>query len=306
MEESKRVPANYDDNDIKLGIVHDNPISDFFNKVGVVSPKVLDKDEERKLIVEAQQGDLKARNKLVNYNLKLVIKVAKYYQHVSNIAFEDLIQEGTLGLIHSIEKFQVNRGNRLSTYATYWIKQNIIRYIQQQGRTVRIPTRYNELISKYHKAEEVMSFDLGRQPRPEEFAAYLDLSVDKIYDLLQKTQGSSSLDVVTNNEGEDSNLALEEVIKDPSVDIMEQVNENDQLSSIMASLDVLTPSERYVFLKLHTRTSNNWVYKKQLAQDLGLSNSAKVTQLDKHAVKKIQKQLHLIKKKKRKKRTKSK
>lgn len=72
MEESKRVPANYDDNDTKLGIVHDNPISDFFNKVGVVSPKVLDKDEERKLIVEAQQGDLKARNKLVNYNLKLM------------------------------------------------------------------------------------------------------------------------------------------------------------------------------------------------------------------------------------------
>ena len=300
MKENSRVPANYDDNSIKPGILHDNSISDFFNKVGVISPRVLNKDEERELITKAQKGDLEARNTLVNYNIKLVIKVAKYYQHVSNISFEDLIQEGTLGLIHSIEKFQVDRGNRLSTYATYWIKQNIIRYIQQQGRAVRIPTRYNELISKYHKAEEVMSFDLGREPKPEEFAAYLDLSVDKIYDLLQKTQGSSSLDVVSNNEGEDSSLALEEVIKDPSIDIEQQVNENAQLSSIINSLDILTPEERYVFLKLHTRTSNDWVYKKQLAEDLGLTNSAKVTQLDKHAIKKIQKRLHLIKKKKHK------
>lgn len=303
MDQKAKVPADYDDNSFET-TVHDNILSDFFNKVGKVSPRVLDKDTERELIIKARQGDQIARDTLIKYNLKLVIKVAKYYQNVSNISFEDLIQEGTLGLIHSIEKFQVDRGNRLSTYATYWIKQNIIRYIQQQGRTVRIPTRYNELISKYHKAEETMSFDLGREPRPEEFAAYLNLSIDKIYDLLQKTQGSSSLDVAVNNGGEDSKLSLEEVIKDPNIDILQSVNEHDQLESIIKSLNILTPEERYVFLKLNTRTNNNWVYKKQLAEELGLSNSAKVTQLDKRAIKKLQKHLHLAKKKKRRKKVK--
>lgn len=273
--------------------VHDNILSDFFNKVGKASPKILDKTTEQKLIIQAQDGDINARDTLIEYNLKLVIKVAKYYQHVSNIGFEDLIQEGTLGLIHSIEKFQVDRGNRLSTYATYWIKQNIIRYIQQQGRTIRIPTRYNELISKYHKAEETLAFDLGREPRPEEFAAYLDLSLDKIYDLLQKTQGNSSLDVPASSDSDGSKLSLEEVIKDPSVDIAQKVNEDDQLASITNNLGVLTPEERYVFLKLNMRTSNNWIYKKQLATDLGLNNSAKVTQLDHRAIKKLRKQLHL-------------
>lgn len=290
-------------NDDKLNTtkVHDNILSDFFNKVGEASPKILDKQTEKDLIIKAQNGDIEARDTLIEYNLKLVIKVAKYYQHVSNINFEDLIQEGTLGLIHSIEKFQVDRGNRLSTYATYWIKQNIIRYIQQQGRTIRIPTRYNELISKYHKAEETLSFDLGREPRPEEFAAYLNLSIDKIYDLLQKTQSSSSLDVPTNSDGDGAKLSLEEVISDPSVNIAQEVNEDDQLASIVNSLGILTPEERYVFLKLNMRTSNNWVYKKQLATDLGLSNSAKITKLDKQAIKKLRKQLHLNKRRSAKK-----
>lgn len=169
---------------------------------------ILTKDEEFSLLRKAQAGDLEAKNKLVVSNLRLVVSIAKSYS-VKGMNLIDLISEGNIGLINSIEKFDISMGNRFSTYAVWWIKQSINKAIITKGREIRIPSYKYEMIGKLNKFAVKSLMENGSYPSNETIAANLDLSPEKVEKLLVEFQDMLSLNA---NIGED--IFLGDTIKD--------------------------------------------------------------------------------------------
>ena len=153
------------------------------------------------------------KNKFVQHNLKLVIAIAKDYRNMG-IAFQDLIQEGNLGLIRAVEKFDYRRGHKFSTYALWWIRQALIRAIQNQSRTIRIPSHMHDTLLKYYRTYNALSKRLGREPKTSELAKDLSLSVEQTERLQKMTREPVSLE--TQVKGTDSKL-LKDFVKDPGM-----------------------------------------------------------------------------------------
>jgi len=150
--------------------------------------------QEKHLARCVEKGDKRAREVLVNANLRLVTSIAKKYQN-RGIAMEDLIQEGTLGLIHAVDKFDYRRGFRFSTYATHWIRQALGRAVENQGRTIRLPSHAIESLGKIKRTRETLATRLNRAPSPQEIATEVGLPVDKVETLLEaETPEPMSLD----------------------------------------------------------------------------------------------------------------
>ncbi len=150
--------------------------------------------QEKHLARCVEKGDKRAREVLVNANLRLVTSIAKKYQN-RGIAMEDLIQEGTLGLIHAVDKFDYRRGFRFSTYATHWIRQALGRAVENQGRTIRLPSHAIESLGKIKRTREMLATRLNRAPSPQEIATEVGLPVDKVETLLEaETPEPMSLD----------------------------------------------------------------------------------------------------------------
>lgn len=161
---------------------------------GSSSAPLLSMEQERRLARCVERGDKWAREVLVNANLRLVTSIAKKYQN-RGIAMEDLIQEGTLGLIHAVDKFDYRRGFRFSTYATHWIRQALGRAVENQGRTIRLPSHAIESLGKIKRTREMLATKLNRAPTPGEIANEVGLPVDKVETLLEaETPEPMSLD----------------------------------------------------------------------------------------------------------------
>ena len=161
---------------------------------GSGSAPLLTMDQERKLARQVETGNKRAREVLVNANLRLVTSIAKKYQN-RGIAMEDLIQEGTLGLIHAVDKFDYRRGFRFSTYATHWIRQALGRAVENQGRTIRLPSHAIESLGKIKRMREMLATRLNRTPSASEIAQEVGLPVDKVETLLEaETPEPMSLD----------------------------------------------------------------------------------------------------------------
>jgi RNA polymerase primary sigma factor len=156
--------------------------------------------EEIELSKKAHQGNQGARDKMIRSNLRLVINIAKKYIHLG-IPFMDLIEEGNVGLMRAVEKFDPRRGFRFSTYAAWWIKQSITRSVFDQSRTVRIPVYVNELLSKYKKTNEKLMGRLKRAPSDAEIAKCMRLPMDKISEIRNCINKTSSLDAPIDEEG---------------------------------------------------------------------------------------------------------
>jgi len=190
-----------------------DPIQMYLKEIGKVS--FLTAEQEKRLAKKIEKGDEEARKKLARANLRLVVSIAKRYIGRSpNLTLLDLIQEGNLGLFRAVEKFDWRRGYKFSTYATWWIRQAITRALADQSRTIRIPVHMVETMSKYSKARRRILQDLGREPLPEEIAAEMGITVDKVHHIMKISQETVSLETPIGNE-KDSFLV--EFIEDEKV-----------------------------------------------------------------------------------------
>ena len=158
----------------------DDPVRMYFKEIGKVP--LLTAEEERELAIRIEQGDQEAKNKLCESNLRLVVSIARRYLN-RGLSFLDLIQEGNLGLIKAVEKFDYTKGYKFSTYATWWIRQAITRSIADQARTIRIPVHMVETINKMIRISRQLLQELGREPSSEEIAAEMGITVEKVREI---------------------------------------------------------------------------------------------------------------------------
>lgn len=184
------------------GIAVDDPVRMYLKEIGKVP--LLTAEEEIDLAKRMEMGDEEAKKKLCEANLRLVVSIAKRYVG-RGMLFLDLIQEGNLGLIKAVDKFDWRKGYKFSTYATWWIRQAITRSIADQARTIRIPVHMVETINKLIRISRQLLQELGREPTPEEIAAEMDISVEKVREILKIAQEPVSLETPIGEE-EDSHL----------------------------------------------------------------------------------------------------
>lgn len=205
-DDDSNLKDDKDDIDIDLsipeGINIDDPVRMYLKEIGRVP--LLSADEEIKLAKRMEDGDLEAQKRLAEANLRLVVSIAKRYVG-RGMLFLDLIQEGNLGLIKAVEKFDYNKGYKFSTYATWWIRQAITRAIADQARTIRIPVHMVETINKLIRVSRQLLQSLGREPSPEEIAKEMDVSVDRVREIMKIAQEPVSLETPIGEE-EDSHL----------------------------------------------------------------------------------------------------
>ena len=180
----------------------DDPVRMYLKEIGKVS--LLTADEERELAIRMEQGDEEAKKKLCESNLRLVVSIAKRYLN-RGLSFLDLIQEGNLGLIKAVDKFDYTKGYKFSTYATWWIRQAITRSIADQARTIRIPVHMVETINKLIRISRQLLQEYGREPTSEEIAKEMGITVEKVREIKKISQDPVSLETPIGEE-EDSHL----------------------------------------------------------------------------------------------------
>ena len=195
------------------GISIEDPVRMYLKEIGKVP--LLSADEEVELAKRMAEGDEEAKKRLAEANLRLVVSIAKRYVG-RGMLFLDLIQEGNLGLIKAVEKFDYHKGFKFSTYATWWIRQAITRAIADQARTIRIPVHMVETINKLIRVSRQLLQELGREPTPEEIAAKLDMPVERVREILKISQEPVSLETPIGEE-EDSHLG--DFIQDDNVPV---------------------------------------------------------------------------------------
>lgn len=207
---------------------------------------LLSREEEIKLAKAAANGSQKAKDDLVNHNLRLVVSIAKRYMG-RGLTLLDLIQEGNLGLIKAVDKYDVSKGFKFSTYATYWIKQAISRAVMDQARNIRIPVHIIELMSNIKKIERDFQQTHGREPKETEVAAALDVEVKKVKEAYTWMKDTTSLDIVV---GDDEDTTVGSFIEDESVVFaFTAIEENDRITAIKNILDTLNDREKIVIIR---------------------------------------------------------
>ncbi|HWR43889.1 RNA polymerase sigma factor RpoD [Sporomusa sp.] len=226
---------------IPEGISIDDPVRMYLKEIGRVP--LLTADEEIKLAKRMEQGDEEAKRRLAEANLRLVVSIAKRYVG-RGMLFLDLIQEGNLGLIKAVEKFDYNKGYKFSTYATWWIRQAITRAIADQARTIRIPVHMVETINKLIRVSRQLLQELGREPSPEEVAKAMDVSVERVREIMKIAQEPVSLETPIGEE-EDSHLGdfIEDQDAPAPAEAASFMLLKEQLEEV---LETLTPREEKV------------------------------------------------------------
>ncbi|MBP2659898.1 MAG: polymerase, sigma 70 subunit, RpoD [Firmicutes bacterium] len=226
---------------IPEGISIDDPVRMYLKEIGRVP--LLTADEEIKLAQRMEDGDEEAKRRLAEANLRLVVSIAKRYVG-RGMLFLDLIQEGNLGLIKAVEKFDYNKGYKFSTYATWWIRQAITRAIADQARTIRIPVHMVETINKLIRVSRQLLQELGREPQPEEIAKEMDISVERVREIMKIAQEPVSLETPIGEE-EDSHLGdfIEDQDAPAPAEAASFMLLKEQLEEV---LETLTPREEKV------------------------------------------------------------
>ncbi|MCQ2501013.1 MAG: RNA polymerase sigma factor RpoD [Lachnospiraceae bacterium] len=234
LDDEEEVDMENIDLSVPEGISIEDPVRMYLKEIGKVP--LLSADDEIKLAQRMEEGDEEAKKMLAEANLRLVVSIAKRYVG-RGMLFLDLIQEGNLGLIKAVEKFDYRKGYKFSTYATWWIRQAITRAIADQARTIRIPVHMVETINKLIRVSRQLLQELGREPTPEEIAEEMNMSVERVREILKISQEPVSLETPIGEE-EDSHLG--DFIQDDNVPVPADAAAftmlKEQLEEVLATL----------------------------------------------------------------------
>jgi len=244
---------------------------------------LLTPEEEKELTLKAASGNKRAQNELVERNLRLVVHVAKKYRN-SGMSFEDLIQEGSLGLMKATEKFDPEKGFKFSTYATWWIRQGITRAIADQAKTIRIPVHMVEMLNKIGKIRAKYSETLKREPTNEEIAKELHEPIDKINNILSISQHPISLETPI---GEDGDSFLGDFISDTNgADPLDSLLTEERKEKILEALDTLTPREKRILQMRHGIGMTRVYTLEEISAEFKITRE-RIRQIEANAVKKL-------------------
>ena len=268
VDESSEFSA-LEDNSIQIT----DSTKEYLNEIGKI--KLLSPEEEFVLFKKAEKGDEKAKKKLIESNLRLVVSIAKKYAR-GNLSFLDLIQEGNIGLMKAVEKFDVSKGYKFSTYATWWIRQTITRSIVDKTKIIRLPVHYSELINKYKKYNKLYEQKYNKEPSKAEIASYLNITVDQVEDIIKHTMDVISLDKKL---GDDESCTISELIPDENAfiegnvedkmlsknfeDLLKEVvykKENDRRDEVIISLELRNKSDLETLFGINGLITNVYGY----------------------------------------------
>ncbi len=268
VDESSEFSA-LEDNSIQIT----DSTKEYLNEIGKI--KLLSPEEEFVLFKKAEKGDEKAKKKLIESNLRLVVSIAKKYAR-GNLSFLDLIQEGNIGLMKAVEKFDVSKGYKFSTYATWWIRQTITRSIADKTKIIRLPVHYSELINKYKRYNKLFEQKYNKEPSKAEIASYLNITVDQVEDIIKHTMDVISLDKKL---GDDESCTISELIPDENAfiegnvedkmlsknfeDLLKEVvykKENDRRDEVIISLELRNKSDLETLFGIRGLITNVYGY----------------------------------------------
>ncbi len=263
----------------------DDPVKMYLKEIGKIP--LLTVDEEVELAKRIQEGDASAKKRLAEANLRLVVSIAKRYMG-REMSLLDLIQEGNLGLLKAVEKFDYIKGYKFSTYATWWIRQAITRAIADQARTIRIPVHMSEVINRMIRSQRTLLQELGREPRVEELAQYMKMPVQKILEIQRIAQEPVSLETPV---GEEDDSHLGDFIQDDKSLSPEASAANAHRREILEQLmeTVLTPRERRVLqLRMGFEDGGIWTLE-EVGKEFDVTRE-RIRQIEAKAIRKLQKQ----------------
>jgi RNA polymerase primary sigma factor len=243
-------------------------------------------EQEQKLAKRVSEGDLDARSKMIEANLRLVVAIGKRYV-ARGLPFSDIIEEGNLGLIRAVEKFDYKRGFKFSTYATWWIKQAMERAITNQVRTIRLPVHVSEEVYRYTRMEKKLKQQLRRNPFPEEIAEAMHLSIEKIRMYSQVSRETHSLDVIVMDDGDET---LKDYLADDRAPSPESdcntMSRRKQIDEWIAELS--DAERRVVELRYGLNDESPWTLN-SIGKRFGITRE-RVRQIEKKAIDRIRKQ----------------
>ena len=263
----------------------DSSISVYMREIA--KTKLLTPEEEIELAARIAKGDERARARMIESNLRLVVKIAKDYANYG-VPLVDLISEGNIGLIRAVEKFDPKKGGKLSTYAAWWIKQSIKRALANQGKTVRLPIHLVDKLARVRRISALMAEDLGREPTDSELSEELGIPREKLALLLQASKQNRSMDETTHD---DSIVSFGEVIADDrAIDPLEALSQKNGLDELDLVLDTLNERETEIIGARFGLNGKRILTLEEIGRDFGVSRE-RIRQIQNVALNKMQKAL---------------